>query len=323
MQSPHVYHWPTTNPKAIIHIIHGMTEHGARYEHFARALNNQGFGVYCPDVRGHGITAGSLENVGFFAEKEGWKLVVNDAIEQTKNIKKSHPDIPVFILGHSMGSFIARSIAIASPKLVNGYILSATVGHPGWKGTVGKPLAKTLAFLFGKRKRIKFLTNTAFNGYNKRVENVRTERDWLTRDEAIVDAYVNDPYCMQEFTAQFFYDLSKGLLEINKQENINKVDKEEQVLMVYGEMDPAGEYGKGPKEVYGKYQKAGVNDLEIIGFEGGRHEILNETNREEVYTVITDWLNVRAKRKTYSEPVRKDKCGIDRESNPCGDASDY
>jgi len=291
--SVHVNRWECSSPRAIIHIIHGMSEHSSRYEHFAIALNKSNYSVYSSDLRGHGKTAGSIDNVGFFAEKDGWNLVVRDLIELSNEIKKEHPDLPLFILGHSMGSFFARNMAYRKPNLADGYILSGTLGHPGWKGVLGKPIARISGTLFGKRKRSKFLQNTSFAGFNKRVENKRTEKDWLTRNEAIVDQYINDPYCMQTFTNQFFYDLATGVLNINKIGNIEKVNKDSPVLLITGSMDPLGVYGKGPTEVYNKYLKVGVKDLEMEFIEGGRHEILNETNREEVYNLIIDWLDKR------------------------------
>jgi alpha-beta hydrolase superfamily lysophospholipase len=291
----YVHEWMIDNPKAIVLIVHGMSEHGERYSHFGAALNKEGYGVYCPDLRGHGKTAGDLDNVGFFADRDGWNVIVNETIRQTQEIKSLHPNVPVFILGHSMGSFISRTIAFTEPSLVDGYILSATIKHPGWKGYVGKPLAKTCGFFFGKKKRMKFLTNTSFAGFNKRIENKRTEKDWLTRDAAIVDQYIADPYCMQDFTNQFFYDLATGVLGMCKQSNIAKISIETPVLITAGSMDPAGQYGKGPKVTCEHYKKAGAKDLELKLFEAGRHEIINETNRDEVYAYLFSWLNDRCK----------------------------
>lgn len=290
----YVHEWMIDNPKAIVHIVHGMSEHGMRYAHFAEALNKEGYSVYCPDLRGHGKTAGDIKNVGFFADRDGWNLVVQETIEITDLIKSKHPNLPVFILGHSMGSFISRTVAFIEPNLVDGYILSATIKHPGWKGYVGKPLAKACSFFFGKKKRMKFLTNTSFTGFNKRIENKRTEKDWLTRDPEIVDQYMDDPYCMQDFTNQFFVDLAEGVLEMCKQTNIDKIDKDTPVLIVAGSMDPAGQYGKGPQDTHERYKKSGVQDVELKLFDGGRHEIINETNKDEVYAYLTAWLNKRS-----------------------------
>ncbi len=287
----HVYNWSIENPKSIVHIIHGMSEHAARYQHFGRALNQAGFGVVASDLRGHGKTAGEIDDIGFFAKADGWNLVTQDCISLTKSIKNDYPNVPVIILGHSMGSFVARTIAFNEPSLADGYVLSGTVGDAGWKGTMGKPMAKLLAIIFGKKSRSKFLTNMTFSGWNKRIEEKRTHRDWLTRDSEVVDKYINDPYCSQNFSNQFFYDLASGVSEMNKLENIRKVNLNTPVLIVSGAMDPAGNYGKGPKEIFEKYKSVGVKKIEIKLFDDGRHEIINETNREEIYSFIINWLD--------------------------------
>ena len=289
---PFINRWMIENPKAVINILHGMSEHGERYEHFAKALNKEGYSVVSGDIRGHGKTAGKIENVGFFSENDGWNLVTQDAIQLTQSIKKE-TGVPVYIFGHSMGSFIARTVAFKAPGLADGYLLSATIKHPGWKGYVGKPMAKLNGFIFGKKKRSKFLTKTAFQGFSKRIKDKRTGQDWLTRDTSLVEKYINDPYCMQDFTNQFFFDLSSGVLGMCKQENINKVNKETPVYIFAGDMDPAGQYGAGPKDTYQKYKTAGSKDVELKLYEGGRHEMLNETNRDEVYADIFAWLKKR------------------------------
>ena len=286
----HIYKWPADAPRGIVHIVHGMSEHAGRYAHFASALNEQGYTVYASDLRGHGKTAGDIEHVGHLADHDGWEKVVEDIIDLTNEIKVNHPDTPVYLLGHSMGSFVVRTVMLREPKICDGVILSGTIGHPGLKGIVGKRLAWLMAQIRGKKKRTKLLTHLSFGHFNKRIKDQRTEKDWLTRDEVIVDQYINDPYCMQIFTTQFYYDLARGVLEINATKNFRKLDKDTPVLIVSGSMDPAGEYGKGPRQVYQKMQHAGIKHVELHLFSGGRHEILNETNRAEVYQFIFNWL---------------------------------
>jgi alpha-beta hydrolase superfamily lysophospholipase len=288
--SIYIHDWTVEQPKAIVHIIHGMSEHGARYEHFANALNKANYSAYASDLRGHGKTAGGIENIGFFAESDGWNTVIQDIVKITNEIKAKHPDLPIFILGHSMGSLLARNIAYIEPNLVNGHIFSGTSGHPGWKGVLGKPMAKAATQILGKRKKSKSLMKATFAGFNKKIENKRTDQDWLTRDDKIVDAYINDPYCSQIFTNQFFYDLATGVLDVSKQSNINKVNKSTPVLFISGEMDPVGKYGKGVLSIFRKFEKAAIQELEIKLFQGGRHEILNEINKEEVYEFVITWI---------------------------------
>ncbi len=286
-----LYHWECPSPKAIVHLVHGMSEHAARYDHFASWLNENGYSVIASDLRGHGKTAGSIKNVGHFATKNGWEKVVNDLILISNKIKEDHPELPIYLMGHSMGSFLVRSLAYTDSAIGNGYILSSTAGHPGFLGVAGEQLALINTKLMGKRNRSWLLTKLAFGDFNKKYKEKRTEKDWLSRDENIVNQYINDPYCMQTFTSQFYTDLTRGLLEINQQNKIDKMDKNKPVLLFAGDMDPVGNYGKGPEEVAKKMKLAGITDLETTIYKDGRHEMLNELNKEEVYKLILNWLN--------------------------------
>ena len=286
-----LYHWESSAPKGIIHLVHGMSEHAARYDHFASWLSEKGYTVIASDLRGHGKTAGSIKNVGHFATVNGWEKVVKDLIQISKKIKGDYPDIPMYLMGHSMGSFLIRSLAYTAPDIGNGYILSSTAGHPGFLGIAGEQLALFNTKLMGKRNRSWLLTKLAFGDFNKKYKEKRTEKDWLTRDENIVNQYIKDPYCMQTFTSQFYTDLTRGLLEINQQSKIDKMDKNKPILAFAGDMDPVGNYGKGPEEVVEKMKLAGIKDIVLKIYNDGRHEMLNELNKEEVYDLILNWLN--------------------------------
>ncbi|MBM77230.1 MAG: alpha/beta hydrolase [Crocinitomicaceae bacterium] len=285
------FEWECISPKAIVHIIHGMSEHSRRYNHFASWLNSKDIYVISSDLRGHGRTAGKIENVGFFQVKNGWDIVTKDIVNISEHYKKIHSQVPIIILGHSMGSFIARSIAIDYPNTANGYIFSATAGHPGLLGLVGNKLAKLNGKIFGKKNRSKLLDFLAFGDFNKKIKNNSTKKDWLSRDEKIVEKYINDPYCMQIFTAQFFVDLTGALLKINDTAQIQKMKKETPYLFFSGYMDPVGKYGKGVIEVVDKCKKLNFSNITCKLFEGGRHEMINETNKEEVYDFLYNWIN--------------------------------
>lgn len=284
------YFWECEQPKGVVHIVHGMSEHAARYNEFALYLNQHGYLVFASDLRGHGKTAGSLDKVGMFAMQDGWSKVVNDVINLSKELDHKYGKLPLYLLGHSMGSFIARSVAILCPPEIDGYIFSATAGHPGLLGKVGVHVANLNLKLMGKKNRSKMMTQLAFGDFNKKYQDKRTEKDWLTKDTDIVDNYIADPYCMQIFTSQFYQDLLTGILSINETFQIRKMEKTKPILMFAGDMDPVGDYGTGPKEVYDKFQKTGIEDVTLKIYESGRHEMLNETNREEVYGMIIDWL---------------------------------
>ncbi len=288
------YIWECDSPKAIVHIIHGMSEHAMRYDHFANWLNTKNIFVISSDLRGHGKTAGDINNIGFFSYQNGWNIVTKDIEHLTKFYKEKHPNLPIIILGHSMGSFLARTIAIENPTIASGFIFSATAGHPGLLGIVGEKLARINAKIFGKKNKSKLLDFLAFGDFNKKIKNKKTKKDWLTRDHQIVNKYINDPLCMQLFTSQFYEDLTNALLKINNSQNIKKMKSDIPYLFFAGDMDPVGNYGKGINEVVNKFKQANCSNITCKLFEGGRHEMLNEINKEEVYTYIIQWIE-----KTY------------------------
>ena len=285
-----LYHWECENPKAIVHIVHGMSEHAARYDHFASWLNENGITVVSSDLRGHGKTAGELKNVGHFATRNGWEKVCKDIYLITEETIKKHPNLPIIFLGHSMGSFLIRKISYSFGNFGSGYIFSSTAGHPGLIGIAGVRIAKLNVKLMGRRNKSQLMTQLTFGDFNKKYKNKKTKKDWLTKDESIVNQYINDPYCMQTFSSQFYNDLVEGVLEINEISNINKMVKNLPVLLFAGDMDPVGNYGKGTKEVYEKMKKCGVKDIELVLYEDGRHEMLNETNKMDVYQMILNWI---------------------------------
>ena len=200
---------------------------------------------------------------------------------------------PNFI-SHNYGALhgisLVRSLAIDYPKVGDGYILSATSGHPGIKGIGGEPLAKLLGFFLEEKNKSKLLQQITYANFNKRIKNKKSSKDWLSKDENIVNQYVNDPYCMQIFSNQFFADLAFGVLITNNEKEMKKMNKSTPILILSGKEDPVGLYGKGVEEVYIKMKKANLNDVELKLFEGGRHEMINEINKMEVYEFIDNWI---------------------------------
>ena len=277
--------------KAVVQIAHGMAEHSGRYERFARTLCHQGIGVYANDHRGHGQTAGSLEAMGFFAQEHGWDLVVEDMERLTDIISSAHDETPIFLLGHSMGSFLSRAYVARSPEKIRGVILSGTGGDPGFLGKIGKAVATLETWFKGKKAPSPLLNSLSFGGFNKAFKPNRTDFDWLSRDEAEVDKYVADPYCGGIFSAGFFSDLIGGINEINKAQVIAQVPRDLPILFLSGNQDPVGDGGKGVRQVFHAFQRAGINDVRMKLYDGARHEILNETNREEVFEDIIQWIH--------------------------------
>ena len=273
-----------------VQIAHGMAEHAARYERFAAFLTSNGFVVYANDHRGHNKTAGSLENTGFFADKNGWALVVEDMHILTGKIKEQNPGLPIFLFGHSMGSFLSRNYIYTYPDEFTGVILSGTGGNPGLLGKVGKMIAGIEKSIKGPRHRSTLLNGLSFGSFNKPFKPNRTDFDWLSRDEAEVDKYVADEYCGFICTTSFFIDMLGGILDIHKPANVYNTSRYLPMYIFSGEKDPVGNFTKGVRAVYEMYKRRGMNDLSYKIYKDGRHEMLNELNRDEVYTDVLQWL---------------------------------
>ncbi len=292
-QEIHVYEWipeDEYNILGVIQIAHGMAEHAARYEEFASFLTKHGYAVFANDHKGHGKTAGTLENLGYFADENGFQQVVNDMRSLTDKINERFADKPLFLLGHSMGSFLSRYYSIENSSKLKGIILSGTAGHPGMLGKVGKMLSSIIISFNSRKSQTPLMTKLSFGAFNNAFKPNRTDYDWLSRDNKEVDKYVNDLFCGTIFTAGFYNDLLGGLLFVNYQKEINKTSKELPVYLIAGDNDPVSENGKGVTEVYEKYKKAGLKDVQIKLYPNARHEILNETNKAEVYYDILNWL---------------------------------
>lgn len=284
---------PEIKPRAVLQIAHGMAEHASRYDEFARFLNYNSYAVYADDHRGHGQTAGCIENTGYFADKDGWNLTVSDCKTLTDQIKKEYPELPVFLLGHSMGSFIARDLISQYGNEYKGVILSGTSWNPALLVVFGKMVAKIQKLFSEKKHRSKLLDKLSFGKFNAKFKPNRTEFDWLSRVPEFVDRYVKDDYCGFVCTAGFFDDMFSGILKIQKTKTIKKTPSNLPMLLSCGENDPVGNFTKSVKQVYKIYKNCGIRDIELKIYFQGRHEILNEVNRKEVYADILKWMDFR------------------------------
>ena len=291
------YAWLTDNAqndsiklKGVVQISHGMAEHALRYGRFANALNQAGYAVYTNDHRGHGKTIQDSQDTGFFANKNGWSLVVNDVHTLTKKIKLDHPTLPVFLIGHSMGSFIAQQYAADHGDELAGIILSASIADAGFLRNIGLLVAKIERLRIGARGQSKLLNAMSFGDFNKPFKPNRTEFDWISRDEAEVDKYIADPLCGFMVTTQLWIDLLEGLGLMAQESTRSKVPESLPILLMTGGDDPVTQKGKTVDELQQAYAKAGVSDISVKKYEGGRHESLNESNRDVVTADIVDWL---------------------------------
>ncbi len=280
-----------TKIKGVVQLAHGMAEHIARYEGFAKYLNDNGYAVYGNDHRGHGKTAGIMDNVGYFADNDGFKKVVMDMFRLTRIIKEKHPDLPVYLFGHSMGSLLSRSYICEHSEELQAVILSGTMGNPGLLGKVGIMIAKLESLIKGRKAKSPMLDKMSFGKFNTAFKPNRTDFDWLSRDNEEVDKYVSDPYCGVVFTAGFFVDMLSGLNEVFKPSSVQKIPKDLPVFLFSGDKDPVGDNKKGVEGVYQSYLKADIRDVTLKFYPEGRHEMLNETNRDEVFSDVVSWLN--------------------------------
>lgn len=289
-----VYNWnPDTGVKVkgVVQIAHGMAETAARYERFAEVLTRNGYVVYANDHRGHGKTAGSLENVGYLAEKDGLELLVKDMHQLNTMILDDHPTLPVFLFGHSMGSFASQRYIMLYGNELKGVILSGSNGSQSLLHKIAFSVAKSEVKKHGRKAKSDKMNQLSFGSYNKFFNPNRTDFDWLSRDNGEVDKYIADPYCGGVFTAGFFYDFMKLFEIIDKEKNMELIPNNLPIFLFSGDKDPVGNYGKGVIKLFNAYKKHGIKDIMLKLYPDGRHESLNETNRDEVITNVVKWLD--------------------------------
>lgn len=275
-------------PKAVLQLVHGMAEYIDRYDAFARYMVSCGYAVYGNDHLGHGRTAASAEDLGYFAKKDGWKLLVEDVHTLTGIAKSENPGCKLVLLGHSMGSMVVRSYAQSYSADIDALIVMGTSGKNPASGA-GRALVNIISLFKGERFRSNFMNNLGFGAYCKAIENPRTPFDWLSVNEANVDKYIKDDKCGFVFTLSGFRDLFGLLDSISSKSWGDGIRKELPILLVSGEQDPVGSYGKGVREVYDHLRAQGLADVTLKLYPGLRHEILNEDSRQEVYKDLADW----------------------------------
>lgn len=279
-------------PSAVIQIVHGMTEHSARYERFAVAAVGAGYAVVADDHRGHGLTA-APGRLGHVADADGWQRVLTDLSSVLDTVRASWPGAPVVMLGHSWGSFLVRLLAARRGADLAGMIVMGTGGDPGATGRAGVALGSLLCGLRGPAAPGKALHALVIGGFNRVFAPTRTEVDWLSRDEAEVDAYAADPLCGFVCSNAFFRDLAAGPHAAARSAVYRATPGDLPVLVVSGGRDPVGSGGRGPREVADAYRRAGVRDVALKLYPGARHEVLNEINRDEVTRDLLAWISAR------------------------------
>lgn len=271
------------DPKAFLLIITGMDEHSARYEGFAKALNEHGYSVFVLDHWGQGTNAESVEKQQQWP-KGAWKMTQNSLNTKAKELRLSGK--PVYLMGHSMGSFAVQNYLINYPGSVDKAIIMSSNGKNNkMMIKMGNMMAKMMTTKKNWNKHAKFIENASIGAYSKSVKNRKSELDWLSYNEENVERYKNDPYCGHYNTFGFFHEFMGGMNELYKKKNLKRLSKDEHILIIAGEDDPVGAMSKGPKSLHDMYKKLGIKDVELIIYPHMRHEILNET---ESYKVVED-----------------------------------
>lgn len=278
---------PDGQPLAIIQLVHGMAEHIDRYDRMARWLNHHGIAVTGHTHLGHGPRA---EIQGHFSDRDGWQHLIDDVHRLRQQTQARFPDVPYFILGHSMGSFVTRCYLREHGEGLAGAILCGTGYFNRAKLTAGLLAANLVCLFGGARKPSPLIDRLTFSTSNRPFAPNRTPFDWLSRDDAEVDRYIADPYCGFPFTGSGYRELFRGLWRLTDLAPLQRIPQTLPLLMISGDADPVGGMGKGVKRVAGQFREAGLRQVELKLYPGARHELFNETNRDEVCRDVADFV---------------------------------
>ncbi len=284
---------PKGQPKAVIHINHGMAEHSARYARFADALSKAGYAVYAHDHRGHGHTTAVDASPGRFAAKDGFKCVLDDVHAVNAHFRSQHTDSPVVVFGHSMGSIIAFNYALQHPQSVDGIALWNAGVDDGLMTSIYGLILKTERFFKGSDVTSTMAKKLAFDAWNKKFAPNRTESDWLSNDTAEVDAYIADPHCGFDISIGLWLDLLGGIRFAANDANLANLPKHLPVNLLAGQDDPCTENGQSVANIERRLLSADLEDVTFTLLPNTRHESLNELNREETTRSFIAWLDRR------------------------------
>ncbi len=295
-EKPHQIHAVRWTPdddtpiRGVLQIVHGLAEHVERYEDFARFCNQHGFVVVGNDHLGHGKTAKSQKELGCFPHQNGWQKVTRDVRSLRVLAGNQYPELPYFLLGHSMGSFLTRTYLIPYPGTIDGAIVVGTGQEPRALLRDVETLAATISKTHGRDRESKLVQTLCFGTYNKQFRPTRTSSDWLCRDEAVVDAFIADPLCGFPPSPGMFWELMAGCLLIGNPKQLKQMDTRTPVCFLSGSRDPVGQNSKGVQKVYRMFEEAGCTDLSIKLYPDARHEVLNEYNKSEVYHDVLSFI---------------------------------
>ena len=287
---------PDTEIKGIIQLHHGLAEHSLRYDRFGSILAENGYVLNAYDMRGHGKTAEIAESKGSgkfgkLADSNGFNRVVEDLNEIISDVKKEYEGKPVVLFGHSFGSFVSQGFIEKYSNNIDACVLCGTAGPRRALIGFGSLAVNITKAIRGKNTIVPLLDKLAFGSYNNRIKEMKTDHDWLSRNELNVSMYMSDNWCNIPLTASFFSDMMAGLKMIHKSSNMKKIRKDLPVFFIYGEEDPVGDYGKTVQALCSIYKANGLKEVQLKSYPEDRHEILNELDREIVEKDVLDWIN--------------------------------
>lgn len=284
-----IYFPKEKSPVGIVQIAHGMVDYVERYRPLAEFLTGEGYIFAGNDHLGHGKSVGDESEFGYFAKKGGVDFVLADLYEMNKYLRENYKNLPVFLLGHSMGSFIARLYAELHPHSISGLVIHGTAG-PNRILPLGRALAATVGFFRGDKHRSRFIKKLAMGAYNKRFPKEEGSNAWLTRKTEAVKDKDGDARGGFSFTVSGYRDLFRFLGKSNSKKWFKNYPKFLPTLVMSGEEDPVGNYGKGVSYVYKKLLLSGAEKTELKLYPGARHELFNETNSDEIFLDLLKWL---------------------------------
>ena len=279
---------PESAPRAVVQIIHGIAEHIGRYGHFARFLTQRGFVVCADDHMGHGLSVEAGGIYGYFSG--GWLSAVADERTLYEEMKRRYPALPYLMLGHSMGSFLLRTYLYTYPDAVDKAVISGTGWEDPMKVRMGKLVCKLEEARIGEKNTSALVTKLMFGSYNRAFGPVTSPNAWICSDDAVVAAYDADPLCGFDATVGLARDLLTGVGMNEQQENLDKMNKQLPIMFISGCKDPVGGMAKGVLKCIDAFKRSGMKDITIKLYPEGRHEMLNERNKDEVYQDVLTWL---------------------------------
>ena len=287
-----VHCWlPDAAPAAVVQIAHGLAEHGGRYERLAKALTGAGYAVYTGDHRGHGRTARTRDELGFFAERDGWRKCIDDLRRLNNHVAANHPGLPIALIGHSMGSFMTQQYISEYGDTLAGAVLAGSAGRPPALATAVRVVARIERLRLGPRGTSKLINALTFGTYNKHFEPSRTPFDWLSRDDAEVRKYAADPLCAFPVSVQMSIDVLDALANLASPSLQARTPKHLPIYIIAGTRDPVSEGTRSLTQLLAAYHAAGLTRVTHRFYPEARHELFNETNREEVTRDLLAWLS--------------------------------